>query len=47
MKKRLISKEALNAAKQKRPTFSQKSFSLGSVQKFRWDKALEVAVTAW
>ncbi len=52
MKERGISfKEALNSAvrtgltqgKPKRRTFVQKSYSLGSDQDFRWDKALEVA----
>lgn len=52
MKERGISfKEALNsavragltAARQRRPRFVQKAFSLGSEQNFRWDKALEAA----
>jgi len=51
MKGRRISfKEALDAAvraglaaKQKRRAFSRKSFSLGRVQNFRWDKALGAA----
>jgi hypothetical protein len=52
MKERGISfKEALNSAvrigltqgKPKRRCFVQKSFSLGSEQSFRWDKALEAA----
>ena len=52
MKERGISfKEALNSAvrtgftqvKPKRRHFVQKSFSLGSNQNFRWDKALEAA----
>ena len=51
MKERGVSfKEALNAAvragllaQQKRCVFVQKSFSLGHVQNFRWDKALEAA----
>ena len=52
MKERGISfKEALNAAvrtgltqgKPKRRYFVQKSYSLGSDQNFRWDKALEAA----
>jgi len=52
MKERGISfKEALNSAvraglthgKQRRRSFVQKSYSLGSDQNFRWDKALETA----
>jgi hypothetical protein len=52
MKERGISfKEALNSAvrtgltqgKPKRLNFVQKSYSLGSDQNFRWDKALEIA----
>ena len=52
MKKRGISfKEALNSAvragltqgKRNRRSFVQKSFSLGSDQNLRWDKALEAA----
>jgi len=52
MKERRISfKEALNSAvrtgltqgKPKRRYFVQKSYSLGSDQNFRWDKALEAA----
>lgn len=52
MKERGISfKEALNSAvragltqgKSKRLAFVQKSYSLGSDQSFRWDKALEAA----
>ena len=52
MKERGISfKEALNSAvraglvqaRPKRRCFAQKSYSLGSDQNFRWDKALEVA----
>ncbi len=52
MKERGISfKEALNSAvragltqaKPKRRYFLQKSYSLGSDQNFRWDKALEAA----
>ena len=52
MKERGISfKEALNSAvrsgltqgKPKRRYFVQQSFSLGSDQNFRWDKALEAA----
>ena len=52
MKERGISfKEALNSAvrsglthgKPKRRHFVQKSYSLGSDQNFRWDKALEAA----
>ena len=52
MKERGISfKEALNSAvragltpgRSKRRNFVQKSYSLGSDQKFRWDKALEAA----
>jgi len=52
MKERGISfKEALNSAvragltqgKTKRRDFVQKSYSLGSDQNFRWDKALEAA----
>lgn len=52
MKERGISfKEALNSAvragltqgKPKRRYFVQKSYSLGSDQNFRWDKALEAA----
>ena len=52
MKERGISfKEALNSAvragltqrKPKRQDFAQKSFSLGTDQNFRWDKALEAA----
>jgi hypothetical protein len=52
MKERGISfKEALNSAvrtgltqgKTKRRYFVQKSYSLGSDQNFRWDKALEAA----
>ncbi len=52
MKERGISfKEALNSAvragltqgRPKRRHFMQKSFSLGSEQNFRWDKALEAA----
>lgn len=52
MKERGISfKEALNSAvrsgltqaRQKRRSFLQKSYSLGSEQNFRWDKALEAA----
>ncbi len=52
MKERGISfKEALNSAvrvglareKPKRRRFVQKSYSLGSDQNFRWDKALEAA----
>ena len=52
MKERGISfKEALNSAvrvglthgKPKRRYFVQKSFSLGSDQNFRWDKALEAS----
>jgi hypothetical protein len=52
MKERGISfKEALNSAvragltqaKQNNPAFVQKTFSLGSEQNFRWDKALETA----
>jgi len=51
MKERRVSfKEALNTAvragltgRQKGRAFSQKSFSLGRVQNFRWDKALEAA----
>lgn len=52
MKERGISfKEALNSAvragltreEPKRRYFVQKSFSLGSEQNFRWDKALEAA----
>ena len=52
MKERGISfKEALNSAvrtgltqgKPRRRYFVQKSFSLGSDQNFRWDKALEAA----
>jgi hypothetical protein len=52
MKERGISfKEALNSAvragltqgRPKRRHFVQKSFSLGSDQNFRWDKALEAA----
>jgi hypothetical protein len=49
MKQRRVSfKEALNAAVrggltagQKRHAFTQKSFSMGGVQNFRWEKALE------
>ena len=53
MKERGVSfKEALNAAvrtgltqgRPKRRYFVQKSYSLGSDQNFRWDKALEAAV---
>ena len=52
MKERGISfKEALNSAvragltqrKARRRHFAQKSYSLGSDQNFRWDKALEAA----
>ncbi len=52
MKERGISfKEALNSAvrcgltqgKPKRRDFVQRSFSLGTDQNFRWDKALEAA----
>jgi hypothetical protein len=52
MKERGISfKEALNAAvrmgltqnKQRRRSFVQKSWPLGSEQNFRWDKALEAS----
>ncbi len=52
MKERGISfKEALNSAvragltqsKPRRHDFVQKSYSLGSDQNFRWDKALEAA----
>jgi len=52
MKERGISfKEALNSAvragltqaKPKRRAFTQKSYSLGAEQNFRWDKALEFA----
>lgn len=52
MKERGISfKEALNSAvrsgltqgKPKRRSFVQKSYSLGSDQNFRWDKALQTA----
>ncbi len=51
MKERGISfKEALNSAvragltqKPKRRDFVQKSYSLGTDQNFRWDKALEAA----
>lgn len=52
MKERGISfKEALNSAvragltqgRSKRRYFAQKSYSLGSDQNFRWDKALEAA----
>jgi hypothetical protein len=51
MKERGVTfKEALNAAvragltsKQKGRTFTQKSFSLGREQDFRWAKALEAA----
>jgi hypothetical protein len=52
MKERGVSfKEALNSAarsgltqgKQRRSRFAQKSWSLGSEQNFRWDKALEAA----
>ena len=52
MKERGISfKEALNSAvrsglthgKPKRRYFAQKTYSLGSDQNFRWDKALEAA----
>jgi hypothetical protein len=52
MKERGISfKDALNSAiraglapaKQRRLSFSQKTFSLGSEQNFRWDKALAAA----
>jgi hypothetical protein len=52
MKERGISfKEALNSAvraglmqsQPRRRSFVQKSFSLGSEQSFRWDKALEIA----
>jgi len=52
MKERGISfKEALNSAvrtgltqgKPRRRYFVQKSYSLGSEQNFRWDKALEAA----
>ncbi len=52
MKEKGISfKEALNSAvragltqgKPKRRDFTQKSFSMGTDQNFRWDKALEVA----
>lgn len=54
MKERGISfKEALNSAvragltqgKPKRGNFAQKSYSLGSDQNFRWDKALEAAAS--
>jgi hypothetical protein len=54
MKERGVSfKEALNSAvrtgltqgKPKRRYFVQKSYSLGSDQNFRWDKALEAAVS--
>jgi hypothetical protein len=52
MKERGISfKEALNSAvrtgltqaRQKKRPFTQRTFSLGSEQSFRWDKALEAA----
>lgn len=52
MKERGISfKEALNSAvraglmqgRSRRRSFVQKSYSLGSEQNFRWDKALEAA----
>jgi hypothetical protein len=52
MKERGISfKEALNSAvraglthaKEKRPPFAQRTFSLGAEEAFRWDKALATA----
>jgi hypothetical protein len=54
LKERGISfKETLNSAvragltqaKSKRRSFVHKSYSLGSDQNFRWDKALEAAIT--
>jgi hypothetical protein len=48
-RRRVSFKQALNAAvraglaEQKRRAFAQKSFSMGGVQNFGWDRALEAA----